>query len=139
MDLSELLAGLASHLGLPPLEMHTLGYYPLEVDGMALLLYPTPDEAAVGLFGRAGLADPGNFELLQDLLAANMASGGGAHVGLDENNNVMVLQWLPLAGLEFARLVREIERVINLQESWRNRIGFGSSVSSATPAVANHA
>ncbi|MEO5671665.1 MAG: CesT family type III secretion system chaperone [Ramlibacter sp.] len=136
MDLSELLAGLASHLGLPPLEMHPLGYYPLEVDGMALLLYPTPDEAAVGLIGRAGMADPADFELLQDLLAANMASGTGAHVGLDENNNVMVLQWLPLANLEFARLVREIERVVNLQESWRGRLGFGSPAPSSSHAVA---
>lgn len=116
MEFAELMAGLASELGLSPFAADPAGYYALEVDGMALMLFPAP--GGVALLGHVGVVDPTDTDRLRQLLAGNGMPARGAHLGLDANRNVIAIQWLPAGELDHVTFLKEIGHFANYLESW---------------------
>ena len=115
MQLSEAIPRLASALNLPALVATAEGACAFAVQGVSVSLIPRGDAGAFICRAHLGALGRGRLDSqLEPLLAANLfAMGvGGAVIGVDAQARVFLTQHFQEDGLEFAVLLRWLERFV---------------------------
>lgn len=117
MEFKELISDFSSRHGLEDLavEDNTVA---IDVDGISIMFVMDGDVlstiAEIGVPPAEGKAD------FADLLLASNFSANTIFAKMQESNTYVLIQRLPLAGLDGAAFDKALEEFVNQAESWRN-------------------
>ena len=139
MDFPTLLVALFSALKIPPLEEDGSGYCTFEVDGMPLTLHAPPEADTVAMLAPVGIADPEDYVRLEELLVANLGFKDEVRLAVDDNSNIVLMHWLPLAEIDFPGFMIALEDFLNYAEFWIDRFNQPRVVAAPLPAAATSA
>lgn len=134
MRLSDAIARLACALNLPALVPTADGACAFSVQGVSVSLIPRAGAAAFICRAHLGTLARGRLESqLPPLLAANLlALGvGGAVIGVDAQARVFLTQHFQEGGLEFAVLLRWLERFVQRAAACQASLAAPSPASAA--------
>jgi len=123
MEAQELLKSLNEKLGGLDLAFDETKTLALEVDGMAMSILDLSESGALALTGLVGRPPPEDdlAPLYRSLLEANYTFSGAAGSTLSvnpESGDIELCRALPLAALDGESFFAEVERFVNMLETW---------------------
>ena len=136
MDFKELISDFSTRLGLEDLAVED-NTASIDVDGITITFVTDGDVlSAVAEIGEPPVEGKANFADL--LLAANF-NADTIFAKMQESNTSVLIQRLPLAGLDGAAFDTALEALVNQAETWRNLLAEFRPAAEAAEAAKNEA
>lgn len=136
MDFKELISDFSTRHGLEGLAVED-NTASIDVDGITITFVTDGDVlSAVAEIGEPPVEGKANFADL--LLAANF-NADTIFAKMQERNTYVLIQRLPLAGLDGAAFDAALEELVNQAESWRNLLAEFRPAAEAAEAAKNEA
>ena len=136
MDFKELISDFSKRHALEDLEVEN-NTVSIDVDGITITFVTDGDVlSAVAEIGEPPVEGKANFADL--LLAANF-NADTVFAKMQERNTYVLIQRLPLAGLDGAAFDKALEELVNQTEDWRNLLAEFRPAAEAAEAAKNEA
>jgi hypothetical protein len=121
-----LLGGFGDLIGLAGLCLDERGYACLTFDDLTVNIEYEPMRDALALFSWLGEVKGGRTELFAELLEANLRAyaTGDATLGYERaGDGIVILERLPLNGLDVSDFQQRLEAYLTMAGTWRERLG----------------